>query len=298
MFPSKVAACALTTTLIVGCAPEVPPPAPPMSGAITISLQPYFRDLRTARFDTRVGPLVMLVDTGGGATLIVPSVAERLGCEPFGRDVGHRMTGEQVEFRRCEELELTAGPWRKRFEPVAVFDVNALLPDELPRLDGVLALDAFRGSVVTIDWTAGVLVVHSEASAAAALERNGLPIRVSTGGTGRTFSAFIPVAAVRGDTWFLLDSGNIRGTLVSSQALEEQLLDLPSDGTIRLRIGNRLSTTMPFETDDLIIDGALGTSFLKKEGPLTLDLRRWVDPRKAGPGGRTQRERSDKEATE
>lgn len=83
--------------------------------------------------------LTLLFDSGGGATLITPSLALRLGCHAYGRDVGHRMTGESVEFQQCDSLTLTFSGWQRRFTPVAVFDVNALLPAELPRLDGVLA---------------------------------------------------------------------------------------------------------------------------------------------------------------
>lgn len=65
----------------------------------------------------------MLLDTGGGATLITPEVARQIGCTPFGRDVGHRMTGEAAEFQRCEALALSAGTWRRRIEPAGVFDI-------------------------------------------------------------------------------------------------------------------------------------------------------------------------------
>ena len=167
----------------------------------------------------------MLFDTGGGATLVTPDVARDLGCTPFGRDVGHRMTGEAVEFQRCESLDVSSGTWQRRIEPVAVFDVDRLLPPELPKLDGVLALDAFGGEVVTLDWAAGMLTVHAPADAAAALTQTGVSVRIATGDSGRFYSALLPVAASRGGLWFLLDSGNIRGTLVARHVARDGRLN-------------------------------------------------------------------------
>jgi hypothetical protein len=214
----------------------------------------------------------MLMDTGGGATLVTPEIAGRLGCRPFGRDVGYRMDGERVEFRRCESLDMSDGTWQRRVAPVAVFDVNGLLPPELPRLDGVLALDAFRGDVITIDWRAGLLTVHDGRTAKAALQQHGLPVRIATGESGRFFSAFVPIAASTGRLWLLLDSGNIRGTLVDRHVARDGLLDVTSSGEAALRVGSRPGVGARVESAALIIDGALGTAYLML-GPITLDLR-------------------------
>ena len=241
--------------------------------AATLALTPYFRELRVVHVMAGGDRLTMLVDTGGGATLVTPQVAARHGCQPYGHDVGYRMTGERVAFQRCNAIELSSGRWRRRIEPVAVFDVNALLPKELPPLDGVLALDAFRGDVVTLDWPAGVVTAHGPADADAALARHGVAVRVATGETGRMLSAFVPVAARKGRLWFLLDSGNLRGTLIATDAVGDGLLDRPAaDGHLTLTIASLPPASMPASVTDLTIDGALGTSFLM-QAPVTLDLR-------------------------
>jgi hypothetical protein len=214
----------------------------------------------------------MLLDTGGGATLVTPDVARALGCTPFGRDVGHRMTGEAVEFQRCESLELSSGTWRRRIEPVGVFDIGRLLPPELPKLDGVLALDAFEGEVVTLNWAASAMTVHAPVDAAAALTTSGVPVRIATGDNGRFYSALLPVAASRGGLWFLLDSGNIRGTLVARHVARDGRLSVAENGEAMLKTGARPPVTLRTETADLDIDGALGTAYLLL-GPVTLDLR-------------------------
>ena len=255
-----------------GCGAPEAPAASPGAATSVLALQPYFRELKTVRVSAAGRPLLMLLDTGGGATLITPDVARQVGCAPFGRDVGHRMTGEAVEFQRCESLTLSSGAWQRRLEPVAVFDIGRLLPPELPRLDGVVALDAFEGEVVTLDWAAGTLTVHAAADAAAAVERTGVPVRIATGDGGRFYSALLPVAASRGDLWFLLDSGNIRGTLVARHVARDARLKIAENGDAALKVGARPPVSLRTETADLEIDGALGAAWLLL-GPVTLDLR-------------------------
>lgn len=258
---------------LLGCS-SVPPAATPRAAAATLALplDPYFRDLRTMRLDSDVGSLTFLFDTGGGATSVTPDVAARMGCDPYGRDVAHRMTGELVEFRQCDATALRLGDWRGQVEPLAVFDVNTLLPRELPRLDGVLALDAFRERVITIDWPAGQIQLHSGDEADRLARSRGLAFRAATGNTGRMLEAFVPVESTKGRLWFLLDSGNIRGTLVSRHVVEQGLLPFPQGTGASLVIGGRAPTHVPVVVDDLIIDGALGTAYLMT-GPVTLDLR-------------------------
>jgi len=55
--------------------------------------------------------------------------------------------------------------------------------------------------------------------------------------------------------------------------VSEGRLSLAPDQTVTLRIGARPGATLPAETDDLVIDGSVGTSYLM-QGPVTLDLRR------------------------
>ncbi|MEI6670059.1 MAG: hypothetical protein WCP29_18065 [Acidobacteriota bacterium] len=256
-----------------GCALRVSSGAGPApTTTVTLPLEPYFRDLKTVTVSTGIGPLVLLLDTGGGTTLITPRVAIRIGCRPFGRDVGHRMTGEQVEFERCDALDVSVGDWRRRIQPVGVFDVNALLPAELPRLDGVLALDAFLGQVITIDWLSGSVRVHADSEAEPALRGHGVPVRIATGDNGRFCSVFVPVAAARGRLWFLLDSGNIRGTLLARHVVGQNLLEIGPAGEVMLTVGSRPSISMRADAADLVIDGTVGTAWLMLE-PVTLDLR-------------------------
>jgi hypothetical protein len=214
-----------------------------------------------------------LVDTGGGRTLITPAAAATLGCRPYGRDVGYRMNGEAVSFQNCERLDASIGAFTFHMAPVAVFDVAALLPAELPPLHGVLSLDAFRGHVVTIDWAGSTATIHSAADQTAALRAHGVPLRVATGENGASLTALLPVRAAHGGhLWFLLDSGNIRGTLVGRHVRQEAALPFTSDSAATLQIGTMPPALYEVVVDDINYDGVLGTAFLMAH-VVTLDLR-------------------------
>jgi hypothetical protein len=242
------------------------------SPTLTIHLEPYFRDLRLVHLKNGSRVLTMLVDTGAGATAISPGVATASGCTPHGQDIGHRMNGDAVTFQRCEPLTLGVNGWTHTFTPIGVFEVGALLPKELPHLDGILALDAFRGSVLTIDWKVCTVVIVGSSRQQQAIAASGMPMRPATGDAGRLLTAFVPARGTHENLWFLLDSGNLRGTLVSDSVLSEGLLPLDATGRGLLAIGSRPVAAMPLTSERLVIDGALGTDFLLR-GPLTLDLR-------------------------
>lgn len=240
--------------------------------AVAIPLRPYFRDLRSVQAIRGRDTLEFLFDTGGGSTVISPEVAARLGCRPFGRQVGHRMHGDPVEFQACDSISFTLGRWAVRHAPVAVFDVNALLPPTLPKLAGVLSLDTFRGQVITIDWSTSELIVHALEDGGAALAAHGVPARFATGDNGGTIAALLPVRARRGTLWFLLDSGNIAGTLLPPHVLRDSLLVLQPDSTVAMRIGPRPEQRLRVTISPINLDGVLGTAWLRL-GPVTLDLR-------------------------
>lgn len=235
---------------------------------VVILLAAYFKGLRTVHVDVAGGALTMLVDTGGGATLVVPEVARRIGCTPVGRDVGHRMSGEVVIFARCPATTVRAGAFASDIPALAVFDVNALLPVELPRVDGVLALDAFLGHVVTLDWSGSEIRVWPRGAGPVRSTR----VRIATGNSGRFVSAFAPVDTGGGTLWLLIDSGNLRGTVVDRHVIEQRLLEVDANGVGVVAVPGHPPRATHVDVADLIIDGALGVDTLL-EGPLTLDLR-------------------------
>jgi hypothetical protein len=245
-----------------------------------IDLHSYFRGLKTARVTIAGVDYAFLLDTAGGRTLLSPELAQGIGCIPHGRDVGYRMTGEPVVFRNCEQLNASVSGLSLSMSPVGVFDLNSLLPSELPSLDGVLALDAFRGQVITLDWARNQLSVHSSADGERALATNGIAVRIATGENGSQLSVLAPVRAGNTPLWFLLDSGNIRGTLVARQLTLDGSIEINQDDTALLEIGRRTSQRLSVISDDINYDGVLGAEYLQAN-VLSIDLRGapWPDAR-------------------
>lgn len=279
LLPSVVGIMVLA--LAVACSTQ-PPGRPDLLGSTTptqprdttrIPLTPYFRGLKTASLRIDGSDYTFLVDTAGGRTLLAPEVAATLGCTPRGRDVGYRMNGEPVVFQNCPVLSGMLSSLPVHVAPVAVFDINGLLPAELPRLHGSLALDAFRGQVLTLDWARNALVVHSAPDGTDALRRNGLPIRFATGETGTALSVLVPVQSARTQLWFLLDSGNVKGTLVDRRLLQDGSIQLKVDSFAQFRVGTGGEESLQVLADDINYDGVLGTEFLQSH-LISIDLRR------------------------
>ena len=265
----------MTALLLGACAAPWPSASrlPVPVATVSIELAPYFRGLKTASVTVRGRPRTFLVDTAGGRTSVSPQLALEFGCTPRGRDFGYRMTGEAVAFQDCPQFTAWAGPWQVMLDPVGVFDVNALLPAELPRLDGVLALDAFRGQVISLDWALARIDVLAPADAGPAFARDGLPVRIATGENGSAVATLVPVHAKTRLLWFLVDTGNIRSTLVARHVVDDHDLPAPDGDTLALAIGRRPSETLPVELDDIHFDGVLGTEYLARHR-LVIDLRR------------------------
>lgn len=111
------------------------------------------------------------------ALVVLLAAAGATGCRS-PKDVGHhnygsvdepgaspvvltlapfRMSGERVAFRLCGPVQLGLGEITHELPSLGVFDLNALLPSELPRLDGLLALDALAETPFTLELDSGNL---------------------------------------------------------------------------------------------------------------------------------------------
>ncbi len=273
------------------CAPGVP--RSPLPARVTdaaprlparpveVRLDPYFRDLTTVRLTSGTDTLSLLLDTGGGHTLLTVEAARRLGCTPFGSTAGHRMSGERVEFQWCTGIRLELEGVLLGDGRIAVFDLMKLLPPELPKVDGVLSLDVFDDAVVTIDLAGSRLVLESDSSASARRSFvQQLTARRATGEDGSSLTIFVAVQGTPAPAWLLLDSGNLVGTIVSPESGRRMGLTMPSPEANGA--SNVVSATVdvlgagptrgPVVIRDLIHDGALGADFMRR-GTFTFDLR-------------------------
>lgn len=269
--------CALILAVLSSCSTprqQTPDDASPLgrqpAAAIRVPLKNYFRGLKTANVSIEGIEYSFLVDTGGGRTAITPEVAAKLNCQPRGHDVAYRMNGESVIFRNCPHVRAMLGSFELQVAPVAVFDLSSLLPKELPRVDGVLSLDSFRGQSISLDWAGNLLIVHSAADRTANPD---LKLRFATGENGAALTVFVAVRGATVPLWFLLDSGNIRGTLVSRHALEDGSVSMDADSVSYLSVGGRDAVGFKIVPDTINYDGVFGADFLQGR-VVTLDLRR------------------------
>ncbi|WP_457649751.1 hypothetical protein [Profundibacter sp.] len=213
----------------------------------------------------------MLLDTGGGWSVIGPELADRTGCRPFGRVTGFRMSGEQISTPQCGNMPFTLGHMQTTGY-VAAFDISALLPQGWPEIDGLLALPSLAGvDRLTLDWSANRIILETEASLAT--RTSGLQsgrIALQREGAGRGLTIFVEVSAKPEPLWLLLDSGNVSGNILAPHALEQ--LGNPAQTTgVDLTIAGQKIPALPVHTEDIIYDGNLGTDFLNRY-VVSLDL--------------------------
>jgi hypothetical protein len=215
----------------------------------------------------------MIFDTGAGLTSITPEFAARIGCAPFGHVTGFRMNGERVSFRRCPATDMTAGAFRVNAE-LGVFDLAAVLPEGLPHVDGVMGLDVFRDTAITLE---GLERLRIESRASLRRTTRGLePARMRLlSDLSGSLTAFVPVATSKGDAWLLLDSANLDGVRLHPWTHEALLPEGESRGeesTVTLSVeGAETVTVVPRVDSALIYDGALDAAFMR-DYVITIDL--------------------------
>lgn len=69
-----------------------------------------------------------LFDTGGGISVINPEFAKVSGCTPWGQVTGFRMTGERMDFQRCDNAAFDVLGVHLKTPIAGVFDIMTLAP--------------------------------------------------------------------------------------------------------------------------------------------------------------------------
>jgi hypothetical protein len=245
-----------------------------------VPLSPWAGLLRsvTVTVDGTAHPFIF--DTGGGQTVITPEVAAAVGCTPYGRAIGFRMSGERVEFEYCDNVALRLGQVALAREPVGVFDLKSILPAGLPRADGVLSLRSFRDRPVTIALGAGRLTLETADSLAARVRRmRPLTIRIATGPSGAETTVYVAARVGERRVWLLLDSGNGDPALVAPHVAAMAGLK-GAEGDAVIQIDGVGPVQLPIRQLPIIYDGVLGARFIQ-DWILTFDLasaRAWAAP--------------------
>ena len=234
---------------------------------VEISLNPYVGRLVTVKAVADGDTLNLLFDTGGGETFIGPDIARRLGCTPSGRSIGFRMTGEKIESRYCQNISLEIGGVTFHHDMIGVWDINSILPENLPPLDGILSLKTFSDQPFTLDLASKSLILESEKSIGertSAMTR--LESRIANGTDGSELNVFL-YGKIEDYGWFLLDSGNLDVVLVSRHLDFSKLNDSTSNSSTwesEFSLKNLTTASTKFRTKEIIYDGALSEEFIRK----------------------------------
>jgi hypothetical protein len=191
------------------------------------------------------------------------------------------MRGDRLDLQRCDAVRLELGGGALNVPTAGVWDFAKLLPEDAPPLDGSLALDAFAGRAVTLDLSAGQLVLEDDASLGARVARaSKVPVRFDRSAQGLALTPLVAVETEKGRLWMELDSGSDGAVIVGRHAAE--LLHLDPSAVRGQRLAMRLAGGILVEdtalVQDLILDGNIGAPVLER-WIVTVDLARgrlWV----------------------
>jgi hypothetical protein len=119
------------------------------------------------RFEARVGDTStrLMLDTGGGVTLLSKKLCEKVGCVPDGTFTGKRMSGQALTIPMARVESIVMAGHAVKNARVAVLDTASLLHPDLG-VDGIAGLDLFRDCPFTIDYGSHELVLEDESSLA------------------------------------------------------------------------------------------------------------------------------------
>jgi len=188
------------------------------------------------------------------------------------------MSGERVEWPLCHDVSLEFAGQTVVDSRTGIWDVMAILPEGLPRLDGIVSLETFRGHLLILSLAESRLELHTEGTFSQRVRTmTPVPMRVATGNDGSHLTVFLEgrLAGTGQGAWLLLDSGNLAETLLAPHVRND---DAASDVTIVF--SDSLAVTAPAHIADILYDGALSEAFLRQI-VVALDLERgqaWVAP--------------------
>ena len=260
------------------------PPSPAEPGPYRVPLEPFLGTLRSVEVEVGGAQHAFLFDTAGGATLLTPRLAAEVGCKPFGRVTGFRHSGERLDLPRCGAATFNLGGYEARVES-AVFDLMALLPDGVPELGGIIAIQTFEGRPWTLDLSRNEFIIENDASLAVrTVAMKEIGVRSSRQGGGGSIDLFMRVDATPGALWLEVDSGNAGPVILSPHALPALGIDTTPgpDETIDvvLPIAGYGPVKVNAVVKDTIYDGLLNAAFLDQHVlTVSADLQRgWLAP--------------------
>jgi len=249
---------------------------------INIPLHPYQKSLKTINVTIGEKRYPFLFDTGGGLTLITPQLSKAAGCTPYGQLSGFRMNGERLDVKKCGSISMKLNnmPLKPK---TGLFDLNALLPKDWPPLYGTLSLHTFQKNILTLDLRHNQLILESDRSFHQRI-KDMLPVSIAIecASGGRAVDLFVEAHATYGTLRLLMDSGNIKGYILSPGALEQLEMNrskIPEKTVFTLQIDTlKPREVSAFVEKGLIHDGALPATWMEQY-IITLDLpnrKMWI----------------------
>lgn len=226
---------------------------------VQVALDPYIGRLVTVDVSIEGDTARLIFDTGGGETIISPEIARRIGCNPTGRSAAFRMSGERVDLQLCYAVTISIGGLAFEHEELGVWDINALLPEGVPPVDGVLSLKTFSAQPLTLDLGTGILTLETAASYRDRIrDMARLNSRLATGSDGDELTVFVR-GEVDASAWFLVDNGNLDVVQVAPH-----LGDSANVWEHVLHVDGMPPVATSFRTSDIIYDGVLSEEFMRE----------------------------------
>lgn len=233
-----------------------------------ISLENYFRTLKSVKVEIENKTYNFLFDTGGGLTIVSPEIVKEINKSAYGNSVGFRMSGEKIETKLCDSVNIKIGRIDFFHASVGVFDIMSLLPKELKQIDGLISLKTFEQMKIVLNLSENKLIIETDESFDEKIKSMDLvESRFANGTNGTELNIFIGTPFNHHLWWFLFDSGNISQTKISTNVAKEWGLKMNNEGAItevgefKFAIAND-SITVPTVIDKIIYDGALSFDFI------------------------------------
>jgi hypothetical protein len=252
-------------------------PSPPFA---TIPLEPYLRAQAVVHATVNGQSGTFMFDTGEGVTSFSPAFAQKIGCRPWGRISGFRMSGERLDNKHCDDITFELSGQSLHAPVVSVLDIMTFLGPDVPHVDGAVGLDIFAGRTISIVPRKSIIVESPASLAARVANAHELPIRIVRDVEGIALSVDGAVRTPDGLAWMELDTGN-GGSMVVANHIAPLIglkADVSTPEPAHFNLTNGLAVEGMARTRDLIMDGNIGAQFLNN-WILTLDLqqgRAWL----------------------
>jgi len=253
-------------------------PAP----VVAIPLEPYLRAQAVVHAVVNGQSGTFLFDTGEGVSSFSPAFAAKVGCHPWGRISGFRMSGERVDSPHCDNVIFELAGQSLSAPVVSILDVMKFMGPGLPPVDGALGLDLFAHKLITIVPRRQIVLESPKSMSRRISNARELPIRMVRDVEGIALSVDGAVRTPDGLAWMELDSGN-GGSLVVANHIAPLLglaTDISAPRPGRIELANGMAVEGTLRTRDLIMDGDISAQFLNR-WTLTLDLEHgsaWLGP--------------------